>query len=1474
MPTISKIRFTNVIYENGAKRYNDTLFEFDGQNGAFLLENGGGKTVFIQTALQAIIPHIDMANRKIKDTLSLESGPAHIAIEWIINESPRRYVVSATSLFIEKNMLGSLKFVHEYNPGDDNSIENIPFSIKKDNGKKRAASKGEISEYYHRMNKNYFNAKVLNSISEYGDYLEENYKIIPSEWRKIATINSGEGNVDEFFNQCKTTTALLNNLLIPVVEEAIEGDQTKGFVDTFEKQREHFKKNKLLQEKIIQCQNVKEQVDNYVLEYKDYDNCLKAYEQQKVRGKALYNYLQTLLVDNDNKQKENIYQKEQLITQKNNYRQKELSYNILAITEKLRDESNILGIEEKKSKQWNKRLDELKSRKQNIEWTKLQEKIKLNEDNINLYKKQLEEYEKDISIMELEEQLKENNCNLKGYFNNKLQLIEKSKQNINVQCERHKLELKEIKHNKDSIASQEEILIKETHKLETHIEILQKDMDKIYGEIFGQYEPDNVNLIIGDWKTRLAILEKQKMEIVHKKKELADKIDVQIQEKQKIGEDYYNNQLKLQEKQGILNRQKEALDDLYVELNQQGQFVNIHSSIYSKEQSIIQRLTEKEQHLNEVKEKALLKERISKRLQDLYEDMSVFCAEPIMEKIVASMRNKVNYITLGSEYLNSIINEGNFTRDILYNKYPYWAITIITTAKDKAIVEKRVDSIKKDLMYPIVVITMDDMKKLIDEEYNYNLIGECKPIFPSGWLDNLSNKEFYKWKDINKGLAKESEETRKKAESEYIDCTRLLEKVISFFNQYPYEENTILLNEITHIQQRLVDIKEKQEFLDVEISNNKQENQSLMNKYEECIDEIHLIEDRVIKGMEYNNKNNEKTTKSKNLVLKRKSLDKIINEKNLQQIESDRLQDIIVDNENNIRKLDSKRFMILDNEVYKEVKNSNVIYSKSSLDFLVEIRKTIKDKLRGINTDRSMIQDYLNREEKELQQNKKSEKNKKKEAEFSLEIIGSYYEGEISDLIDKIREVNEEVKIIDNKIKQIISNCDKFKWEKGKLEKDLFDKYKEIIEFDMDIQDIPDMLNEEKDRLNKIEQSLLKEYENIIKRKQQLDVINNKFEVENAKHNILHENIKITVLEEQVLLDFNYQMDKKMKDLCKELEILKENSIIKYNGVEQSKESFIEYCKTYISDYRLKDMAIMGIKNKDSYKELIEYQERMNKTIAKIIKVAEDDRRESDNELQTFLTHVHGYLKNVATELDVIQRKTSIKVDGQTKQVFIFNIPEWEDAEGKEELRKYIDNIIEEFDEESEKNNVDKVSIRHLIEKRLSIKNLLQVVMKDKAIKVKCRKVTNDMKINKAAMSWENSNKWSGGEKWSKNMTLFLGILNYLAEKKQHLSASKKRNRTVILDNPFGKASSKHVLEPVFFIAEKLGFQIIALTAHAQGKFISDYFPVVYSCRLRNAVGGDKQVMTNERHVNMAYLKEKSPLSAYKLQEVEQLELI
>ena len=146
MPAISRIRFTNLVFEDGAKRYNDVIFQFDTYNGVILLENGGGKTVLVQAVLQTILPHTLLGERKAKDTFVLENSPAHLAVEWLITDRPRRYALTAVTLFHSKKY-GFHKYVYEYGSGDENSLEELPFVRKGQNGHTRPSSK-EMADYY------------------------------------------------------------------------------------------------------------------------------------------------------------------------------------------------------------------------------------------------------------------------------------------------------------------------------------------------------------------------------------------------------------------------------------------------------------------------------------------------------------------------------------------------------------------------------------------------------------------------------------------------------------------------------------------------------------------------------------------------------------------------------------------------------------------------------------------------------------------------------------------------------------------------------------------------------------------------------------------------------------------------------------------------------------------------------------------------------------------------------------------------------------------------------------------------------------------------------------------------------------------------------------------------------------------------------------------------------------------------------
>jgi ribosomal protein S20 len=115
-----------------------------------------------------------------------------------------------------------------------------------------------------------------------------------------------------------------------------------------------------------------------------------------------------------------------------------------------------------------------------------------------------------------------------------------------------------------------------------------------------------------------------------------------------------------------------------------------------------------------------------------------------------------------------------------------------------------------------------------------------------------------------------------------------------------------------------------------------------------------------------------------------------------------------------------------------------------------------------------------------------------------------------------------------------------------------------------------------------------------------------------------------------------------------------------------------------------------------------------------------------------------------------------------------------------------------------------------------------------------------------------NGPEGSGGQSLSINAFMMMMLLNY---KKQRFD--KTNPWTVLfLDNPFGKASASHVLDPIFKIADKLNFQLLAFAAPEIIKTeISERFPVFWALEIgdteRNQGVVKGQVIYGERRAKV-----------------------
>ncbi|WP_079504801.1 hypothetical protein [Mesobacillus jeotgali] len=1468
MPTISKIRFTNVVYEDGMKRYNDELFRFDGYNGAILLENGGGKTVFIQTALQAIMPHTSLAERKIKQTLQLDNYPAHIAIEWILSDSPRHYLLTCVSLFLTKNGLDSYRYVYEYKAGDKSGIEDLPF-VRKDTN--RPSDRGEISDYYSNMAHQNMNAHTFSTIKAFQNHIEDQYHIITDEWEAVVKINSTEGGVEAFFDECKQTNQLFDRLLIPTVEGAIAGHHANTFADTFEKHRASFKLYKELKEQIEENKAIEEQLNRYASTYERLFEQQQAYQRVKGRAKAVLeeisrqeqHALQELkgLVEKMTQWEQEENENKKKVFSLDLYKERLLLQTIEAEWKESEQQLHIVqeNLSASKNQYHSLKLAQLKK-----EWKEASEKLAF-------HLEKLAELDEDEDIQDIQDRLEENSRELKGYFSQEIEASLKRTQDLKIERRPIEEALKQMERDRQKQENElEQVKGLLNQKIGT-IDTLEAQLKRIRQRILSNPNQETVKESVPKWEQRLGLLDEQTVQLKTENKRIATfllELEVQQErlntEKSQKWEVYSKSKLEVD----LADQDHDKVKVVLARLRPQWAQVD---SLYLKQDSIVRQVRDQLEGLERERESSLFKERIAYRRIDDYGEQDLFFADPFLEKQIIKWTNQFSFLQTGVQFIQSLEESATESAAI----YPLWPVTLVTTATDMSHLLSKVQSVQQQLQFPINVMTIEQASAIVQGENT-----ESNVVAPAHWRENHSPDLFQKWKLTMMQYAEKAKKDRLEIEGQLERWKKADAQLIEFFQNYPYEEVQQQKSYVHELFQTLSQ-------LDIQIRDNRatiSENRELMKSQEDRVkvysDEHNGLEGKLKDAREYlqlEKERNELLSHREKLVEQSGKSERQI--KRYKEHEK-RLKEELDLKEKDIWEETSYAKRQQADPLYAEVINVQPVYANKSRAVLQEARDELNFALRKLSGTRNEIELKISHTREELKRIEKGMEDARLEhADLDEEIIFPPNGTErISSLRLRIKDLEETVqqetkkynsqntlKIQQDKAVEIAQ--EKFATAFPQAEPIFFTK--SAADIQEELQEEAIILEERKAFLQKEQTRLEGEINSLQQAFHQLD----RFE---EAHHFKGPTVKAAILEEDELQAFTYRRKDFVKGVTDQLTRMSNLVGAEKGKVEHAKETFKHFCKNNITNVKMREMARQGIDSKKTYGEVLEFQRHMQKRIQTAIKYNEATIIDHDKQLEQFVTHINSHLFTIAGELALIPKKTKVKVDDKWKEIFQFSIPAWTEEEGKSRIRKHIEWILGQLDSDrflSSDGTEDYGKMRKEIETWIHSKQLLRIVMNNESMKVTCRKVTNDNQVTTRSYSWEQSNAWSGGEKWSKNMTLFLGILNYVTEKRKHSVAKTKRHRVVIMDNPFGKASSDHVLNPVFFIAEQLGFQIIALTAHAEGKFLRDYFPVIYSCRLRKAADSNKQIMTKIKQLHQAYFQDHEPQALERLGEVEQLEL-
>lgn len=1482
MPSISRIRFTNVVYDNGHKRYIDTTFRFDGYNGILLLENGAGKTVFVQTLIQAVLPRKTVAQRKIQETLQLNNAIAHIAVEWILEDQPRRYALTAVSLFMNsREQLASQEFALEYTPSSPVRLDTLPF-VRREKGKARPATKEEMASYFrgvaeHTMAARFFSEN--DTLMAYGQYLEEHFKIIPSEWNKIAAINETEGGVEGYFENCRTTSELVDRLLIPTVEEgclAASGSQTgNGFAELFESQRDHVKQQLRLEKRIAEMQGVLEQLEAYTAVQK---TCFDTEESLRALNSRLQTYYGRICQDETARHGDEEALKEEQAALSARQAETERLLAACDVVEAREDcdaaRTASDGAEQHFQQAERERLANLREG-QNLTLSRYKRDQAHTEALLADRQQALASLEADAATQQLLANLKQNSAALRGWF---CQAEAKEQENLTHTADA----MKHVRQQQDSVKAEQEKQERDYHRIlsdvkggEGQIRELLRQQEKMEKELFADSVHQEAADVQRRWQRDLAQVRQEaggyeKNQAFYEEEGRKAAAFIAPAEKEEAERQQELWQLGL-----ALSQTDTLARNLLDRLQQWPHCANIAddtASLYRRSDALCQQAGDDLVTLEARRRDLDLARRRAHRWLDIYGSQDQFLADPVLADKIDAWSGDFLYLKSGAELFRTYSETAAGGAEGLYSRYPFWAASVVTTTEELPQLLSRLEKAGRDFFQPVFVLTEVEVRRLV--------AGQSQPlptrqVVPAYW-QNILPDAFSSWLEALRTGASRADEAMAENDRNLTVLRPLLSDLQAFYEKQPFSQYRDRLGRQGQLQE---DSERCQRRLD-----------DARQTVEQCRQSIELYRSRLAAARQQEAKlvadlrqlgdylelqQQHRAILDKNGQLMKEADERQHTLAGLAQ-EAGRLQARYEEGLRQYSRIETRCSQLKQKLYWSEVQDAEPLPDGRDYDVLAEERRRLKSRLDGANENRGCLEAQIEGARQTAAKLAADMERLRQSAELPLDEHFVYPDDgdereaallrERPGLVQACRQADKAWRAARSQYDQAAG---RLKTEETRYQS----RYEAMPALDGPVTSVRAKAQELTKSLKEALATAARKQQAAQAEGRKLAALHQQLAVKNERLLFAADDVPEGLVEGLEALHTAKELAQAVTPVLEQAEGLRQEVDEWRSACDNQRETFRAYCETAVADVKLRSSIVDGIRYKREYTAYLEWQDKSRARLERVISVSEEERKGHYAHLEHMINHMILHLQDVCNGLGELAAKTRIKIGETTKDIFQIQVPPWQEAAARTSIRTYLNDLTAELDQADGEEEGQETKVRAILEKKLRTQQVLRCIFGHQAIKVRCRKATSGNTFSERPFSWEESNKWSGGEMWSKNMALFLGCLNYLSEKRCHLRRAKYNTRVVIADNPFGKASSDHVLSPVFFIAKQLGFQIIALTAHQEGSFIRKYFPVVYSCRFADMANKKGKVLVPDKEVKTAFFEEHHPESLARLDEYEQLGL-
>jgi len=270
----------------------------------------------------------------------------------------------------------------------------------------------------------------------------------------------------------------------------------------------------------------------------------------------------------------------------------------------------------------------------------------------------------------------------------------------------------------------------------------------------------------------------------------------------------------------------------------------------------------------------------------------------------------------------------------------------------------------------------------------------------------------------------------------------------------------------------------------------------------------------------------------------------------------------------------------------------------------------------------------------------------------------------------------------------------------------------------------------------------------------------------------------------------------------------------------QNKEGSLSQLQSAIEN--LKDFAC----NEKRTTGLLDRIAGIKKTLSDLILHAQNEVAKFTDEKERTVSLLLGHVRMVNSELKIMGEGSYARINGRRVQMFAISVPDWDQhkEEYRNNAREYLDEILKKGMQQVHDDPT----------KEIDGVRLYQQVVGTGKITISVNKVETIGEVRKK--SWEKIARFSGGENTLAAFILYISLLFY------HKGSDPKLKNTrtsVLMDNPFAKMQSGHLVETMTQIADYCNVSLFCTTAIAN-ESIRSYFPNVICLGVRQTLPGSK----------------------------------